>query len=242
MTEKTILTRYAEDHFIHGHTLSSWIVDYVDFEESLAVGSIAQEELAHAATLLGLLGQDAVGRDQFVYERPPSEWWPSRLVLAEDCNWSATVLRGLLIASTGTLLSHELLSQNDEQVRTAATTVLAEQELHLAHWESWVRLIGSNPRTREEFGKRGADLLPLARDLFGAAPGMPTGPVRQRLYETWLAKLTPLFNEAGLDITVLGAEPQPRSIGSEQEQLKCVLDTVRALRVGPNDGVRGVYR
>ncbi|MFF5988767.1 Phenylacetic acid catabolic protein [Prauserella flavalba] len=242
MNEPEIFLRYAEDQFLHGHLLSSWIVDYVDLEVSLAVGSIAQEELAHAATLLGLAGQDRTDRDRFVYERPLSEWWPSRLVVADDRDWPSTVLRGLLVASAGMLLSRGLTEHSDEQVRQATSTMLAEQELHRTHWTSWVRLLGGDARTRDDFGKRGADLLPLAGDLFGAAPGMPAGPVRRRLHESWLAELGPLLAAADLDVALLGAAPRPRVAGSEQAQLGRTLGTVRSLRVGPDDGVRAVYR
>lgn len=240
--EQQMFLRYAEDQFLHGHLLSSWIVDYIDLEVSLAVGSIAQEELAHAALLLELAGEDADGRDRFIYERPLAEWWPSRLVVASERDWPATVLRGLLIASAGMLLSRELGDDGTPRVREAAATMRAEQELHVTHWTAWVRLLSGDTRTRDEFIKRGTDVLPLAQDLFGAAPGMPAAPVRDRIHESFVAQLHPVLDAAGLDATLLGAQPAARIAGREQPELGKTLGTVRALRGGPDDGVRGVYR
>ena len=53
-----LLRRWADDLFLHGHDLTRWITDYVDIEESMAVGSMSQEELAHGATLLEFAGDD----------------------------------------------------------------------------------------------------------------------------------------------------------------------------------------
>jgi 1,2-phenylacetyl-CoA epoxidase catalytic subunit len=236
------LRRYAEDQFLHGHLLSSWIVDYIDLEESLAVGSIAQEDLAHAALLIELAGEDAAGRDRFIYERPLARWWPSRLVVAGERDWPATVLRGLLVASAGLLLSRELAGAGPPRVGQAAATMRAEQELHLTHWAAWVRLLGDDPRTREELRTRASGVLPLARDLFGAAPGMPAAPVRHRLHAALAEQLHPLLDRAGLDASLLGAQPTARTAGDAQPGLARTLATVRALRVGPDDGVRAVYR
>jgi 1,2-phenylacetyl-CoA epoxidase catalytic subunit len=240
--EQQMLFRYAEDQFLHGHLLSSWIVDYIDLEESLAVGSIAQEDLAHAALLMELAGEDATGRDWFVYERPLAQWWPSRLVAAGERDWPATVLRGLLVASAGLLLSGNLGETGPPRIRQAATTMLAEQELHLTHWATWARLLSGDTRTHDQLVKCGTGVLPLAQDLFGAAPGMPAAPVLARMYESFVARLRPVLDAASLDVSLLGTEPTARIAGSEQPELGRTLGTVRALRVGPDDGVRAVYR
>lgn len=242
ISERDMFLRYAEDQFLHGHLLSSWIVDYIDLEESLAVGSIAQEELAHAALLVELAGEDTVGRDRFIYERPLAEWWPSRLVVASERNWPATVLRGLLVASAGVRLSRELSDAGTPPVRGAAETMRAEQELHVTHWTTWVRLLSSGAGTRDELIKRGSDVLPLARDLFGTAPGLPSAQECSRRHEAFVAQVRPVLDAAGLDTSLLGEQPLVRIAGSEQPELDKTLGVVRALRVGPDDGVRGVYR
>jgi 1,2-phenylacetyl-CoA epoxidase catalytic subunit len=234
--------RYAEDQFLHGHLLASLIVDYIDLEESLAVGSIAQEELAHAALLLELAGEDTAGRDGFIYERPLAEWWPSRLVVTSERDWPATVLRGLLVASAGMVLTQELGNHDMPQVRQAAETMRAEQGLHVTHWTAWVRLLSGSAGIREEFMKCGSRVLPLAQDVFGSAPDMPSASVCSRLHESFVAQVRPVLDAADLDASMLGEQPAARTAGSTQPELGKTLGTVRALRVSPDDGVRGVYR
>ena len=80
-----LLPRFADDLFLHGHDLTGWITDYVDIEESMAIGSMAQEELAHAATLLEFAGDDPVQRDWRLFVRPVDAWAPAALVTRSVC-------------------------------------------------------------------------------------------------------------------------------------------------------------
>ena len=84
-----LVESWAEDLFLHGHDLARWITDYVDLEESLAVGSMSQEDLAHAATLWAGLGHDSEWRDEKVYRSDPSSWRPSRLCTSRLLEWPA---------------------------------------------------------------------------------------------------------------------------------------------------------
>ena len=40
MNASGMVLAFADDLFLHGHHLPRWVTDYVDIEESLAVGSI----------------------------------------------------------------------------------------------------------------------------------------------------------------------------------------------------------
>ena len=51
--ESSLVLAWCDDLSLQSHQLSKWITDYFDLEESLAVGSIAQELLAHSAALMG---------------------------------------------------------------------------------------------------------------------------------------------------------------------------------------------
>jgi hypothetical protein len=236
------LLRCAEDQFLHGHLLSGRIVDYVDFEESLAVGSIAQEQLAHAALLIEFAGYDVDGRDDLVYERPLGEWWPSGLLAAELTGWPSTVVRSLLIGVAGLVWTRSIMDGARPLVLAASRAMLAEQELHVTHWSTWVRLLAGDPRTRAEIRDCCAAVVPLARDVVGDAPGMPTESVRQRLHLAFTSGLGRVLPLVELSPDLLGPAPEPRMSGADQPRIGGIVDTVRMLRVGPADGVRAVYR
>src|SRR5437867_3120062 len=131
----------ATDSLIHGELLSMWIIDYVDLEESLAVGSIAQEEYAHAATLFLAAGLDDAARDRYVYEAPLEEWRPARLVGSRLHDWPSTVVRGLLLAHAGIVRAEAMLASDEPQLRSAGGVFRAEYELHARHWSRWIAIL-----------------------------------------------------------------------------------------------------
>lgn len=242
MASRDELVRAAEDHFLHGHFLAAWITDYVDLEESLAVGSLAQEELAHAATVLELAGHDAAERDRFVFERPLDEWWPTRLLAHKLHDWPATVIRGLLLATAATVRSRWLLTSSEAVLRDAAAVMLAEQELHVTHWSRWLHVLGSSERTHEEMRHRVGVVLPLAADLFSASHGVAENETRAGLRREWLDHTAPVLERAGLPTDGFDRDPIPRSSADRQPELVETFSQVRALRIGGDDGVRGMYR
>src|SRR5439155_15983405 len=130
-------------------------------EESLAVGSIAQEELAHAATLMEFAGLTDEGRDAFIYERPADAWQPSALMAHRLSDWPATVLRGYLLASVGEVGSALLSLNRKPELQSAGHVIAAEQRLHVTHWEHWVKMLGRDERTGDDLRARAAVVLPL---------------------------------------------------------------------------------
>lgn len=231
----------AEDHFLHGHLLGSWVVDYIDLEESLAVGSVAQEELAHAATYLSLDGLDEAGRDDFVYERPVETWHPTRLLTHRLHDWPATVVRGVLLSHAALLRAEVLCGSDSEPVRAAGAVIAAEQQLHVTHWQRWARLLSGDPRTASEFDHRAAVVVPLGRDVFGRV--RPVDPASgRRLHQSWAQRVASAFDDQQMVAQALGDEPLTRGAASGHAELVEVFDEIRGIRFGPDDGVRGLYR
>lgn len=233
------LLRVAEDRFLHGHLLGRWITDYVDLEESLAVGSISQEELAHAATLMEFAGLDVEGRDAFIFERPVEEWRPSALVAHRLHDWPAAVLRGYLLASVGEVGSVLLSHARRPELQSAGQVIAAEQRLHVTHWARWVTMLGQDARTSDEFRARAAEVLPLARDVFGVpAFDEASG---QAAHSAWVDAVTGPLSAVGIPVEALGSTPAPRG-GLDGSELADILGDIRSQRVGAGDGVRGLYR
>jgi 1,2-phenylacetyl-CoA epoxidase catalytic subunit len=233
------LLRVAEDRFLHGHLLGRWITDYVDLEESLAVGSISQEEMAHAATLMEFAGLDDAGRDAFIFERPLADWQPTALVAHRLHDWPAAVLRGYLLASVGEVGSVLLSHARRPELQSAGQVIAAEQRLHVTHWERWITMLGRDARTGDELRARAAEVLPLAADVFGTpAFDQANG---EAAHAAWVDSVTGPLAAVGISVDALGRTATPRGAlgGSE---LADILGDVQALRVGAGDGVRGLYR
>src|SRR5581483_9756459 len=151
MTACATALAWSDDLYLHGHHLSRWVVDYVDIEESLAVGSIAQEDLAHAAALHELAGVDIDGRDWRIYYRPVERWWPSRLLAAPSDDWPTTVARAFLFSVAAGLMVEQLQRSALPAVRDTAAVMAAEQRLHVMHWERWVDIFARDVQTRGRF-------------------------------------------------------------------------------------------
>jgi 1,2-phenylacetyl-CoA epoxidase catalytic subunit len=170
------LLRYADDLYLHGHDLVRWITDYVDLEESLAVGSMTQEELSHAAALLAATGADVVDRDTRYFVRPVEEWAPPQLLCEPATTWPDTVVRSLLFSEATAALVDRLRRVEDDAVRATAEVIAAEQSLHVRHWHRWLRILVRDRRTGDDLLAALHSRAAMCADLFSPAPGDPGQP------------------------------------------------------------------
>ncbi|MFC4592017.1 Phenylacetic acid catabolic protein [Sphaerisporangium corydalis] len=160
----------ADDLFVLGNRLGERIVDYIDLEESLAVGSIGQEALAHAGTILVLSGFDQPAADAWFFDRPQGRWRVSRAI-ERLTDWPSTVACGLVIAAAVTVLAERTVAvEPGEGWLPAITAVRDEQLVHLDHWRRWARALAAFPETRAEFARAYAEVTERAGDMFGARP------------------------------------------------------------------------
>lgn len=130
----------ADDLFVLGNRLGERIVDYIDLEESLAVGSIGQEALAHAETILVLSGFDQSAADARFFERPQEQWQVSR-VIGGLADWPSTVACSLVISAAVTVLAEQHAG-----VEPAITAIHDEQLVHLDHWRRWAGRLPPGPK------------------------------------------------------------------------------------------------
>ncbi|MEU5119251.1 Phenylacetic acid catabolic protein [Streptomyces asoensis] len=199
----------ADDLFVLGNRLGERIVDYIDLEESLAVGSIGQEALAHAETVLALHGFDEAAADAHFFDRPQSRWQVSRVTgLLGD--WPSTVACALVVSAAVTVLAEESAAYGP-----AIAAVRDEQLVHLDHWRRWARALAAWPETREEFARAYAEVTHHAGDLFGAAPDdTPAGAADASATAARLhARLAALVGDSGGPGSRLPHQPVPREAG-----------------------------
>ena len=226
---------WAEDLFLHGHDLARWITDYVDLEESLAVGSMSQEGLAHAANLWAALGHDSEWRDHKVYRSEPAEWGPSALCATRLLDWPATVVRGLLVAE-GALTLLDRLESQVESLRHVAAVLAAEQRLHAHHWQRWVRVLGHDPATTDDFVKVLAAGCGAASDLFGAlsTSSFTDDALLGELHVQWVTRVRAAIAAGGVEIPEMPSR-SPRKQMEEHAPLAAILDGIRGVRTAHPD-------
>ncbi|MFI7407034.1 Phenylacetic acid catabolic protein [Streptomyces sp. NPDC049541] len=207
----------AEDLFVLGNRLGERIVDYIDLEESLAVGSIGQEALAHAETILTLHAFDASAADAHFFERPQEQWRVSR-VIGRLGDWPSTVVCGLVIAAAVSVLAE---GRADDEPAFAA--IRDEQLVHLDHWRRWARALAAWPETSDEFTRAFTEVTHCAGDLFGAGP-------QDAVTDALHARLAALVGDSGVPGSRLPHLPVPRAAGTGGSVLSDCLARGRLVR------------
>lgn len=248
MIHAPLVVAWCDDLFLQGHQLARWITDYVDLEESLAMGSVAQEHLAHAAALLGACEMSDDERDAHVYERPAAQWFPSALSFLPRQDWPATVAHALLLNQGLLVLRGHVQLPDKPRVQQLAEIIRAEQDLHARHWARWVRVFASDPALAEEFTDRLNTAAGLAVDLFGFPLG-DDGPdalvgntAPAAMQREWAAATSAVLEEGGIAAPALPDTPQARLPGDTREALAHVISELRWAR-GPGGSNRyEVYR
>lgn len=219
---REFLLGWGDDLFLHGHHLSGWIVDYVDLEESLAVGSLAQEELGHARELLEFAGVAGPDVDDRLFDRPAVEWAPSLLACTPRSDFPATVAASLLIA-VATDVVVTALGRCEGAARLAGV-LAAEQRLHVLHWCGWARALTRDEGTRDGFVVALHESARASADLFDAAD-----PDAVALHAGWAERVAELLASSGCPPVALPA-PRPRRIGEHADLVGPVLRDLTAVR------------
>ena len=88
----------ADDEFVIGFSDSEWTGIAPILEEDVAISSLAQDELGHAAALYGLLAELDRRRDAdaIAYDREPDEYRHARLLDHGRGDWAMTIARRYL--------------------------------------------------------------------------------------------------------------------------------------------------
>jgi 1,2-phenylacetyl-CoA epoxidase catalytic subunit len=238
---------FADDLFLHGHHLPRWVTDYVDIEESLAVGSIAQEELAHAAALYELAGISTTERDWWIFERPVEQWHPSRLTVPPVDDWAMAVARGFLFTAAVQIFLSQL-QRAAEHIRAVAAVMAAEQDLHRMHWDRWVTILSRDKDTADVFSDALTAMAGRSGDLFGEpawrhdqALAVEAPLDLQAAHDMWVRSVHARLRALRGPEISLAALPSPRLPGGDPGALAEVLRGVRAVRSAYPDRVYPVH-
>lgn len=233
---------WTDDLFLHSQQLIRWVTDYVDLEESLAIGSVAQEELAHCNAVLEQSGCTPEERDWRIYTREPNNWFPSRLVLWAADDWPATVARGFLLTHASLVAVAWLEERAGERLRKTAGVIGAEQQLHARHWRRWVDILNREPEEAELFGGYLAETAALCGDFFGFPSGRGASLDPGGMHRAFLDAVGKELVELGVAVPALPVEAVGRTPGGVGPALAGHLAVVRKVRNDHPERVYGIYR
>ena len=217
------LLRIADSALVLAQRLAEWSGKAPVTEEDIALSNMALDLLGQARGLLTRAGRDqGFDEDQLAFLRDERDF--RNLTMVELPNgpngqgdFAFTVLRNAMMASWFRTLWQHLAQSGDEVVAGVAAKAAKEARYHEEHAHDWVLRLGGGTEASAARLKAALGTLWLytpelfdddAVDEAAAASGL--GPRFSALREPWMATMTALFEEAGLDMP---AERKFRSEG-----------------------------
>jgi ring-1,2-phenylacetyl-CoA epoxidase subunit PaaC len=202
-----LLRSIADDEFVIGFSDSEWTGIAPLLEEDVAMSSLAQDELGHAAALYGLLG-DLLGTDPdaLAYDREPEAYRHCRLLDHGRGDWAMTIARRYLYDTSDAVRLEALGSGTWAPLAELVGKLIREERYHRMHAGAWLdRLARDDGEARArllaalgELGPDGATVFtPLPDEPGLLEAGILAAPMAE-LEARWRASIGPVF--AALDL------------------------------------------
>jgi ring-1,2-phenylacetyl-CoA epoxidase subunit PaaC len=211
-----LLWTMADDEFVVGFSDSEWTGIAPLLEEDVAMSSLAQDELGHAAALYGLLaeltGRDA---DALAYDRAPGAYRHARLLDHGRGDWAMTIARRYLYETADAVRLEALVDGTYGPLAQLARKLVREERYHLMHIGSWFGRLADTPgepRDRLEAAlavlatDAGTVLTPLDGEAALVEAGVLAAPMSE-LDTRWRSIIGPVFAGHGLTAPPPAARP-----------------------------------
>ncbi len=202
-----LLLSMADDEFVIGFSDSEWTGIAPLLEEDVAMSSIAQDELGHAAALYGLLaGLLDTNADAIAYDREPDEYRHCRLLDHGRGDWAMTIARRFLYDTADTVRLEAAAAGSWPPLAELVGKLIREERYHRMHAEVWLdRLARSDGEPRARLLAALEELAPDAATVFTPLSGEPAlleagileGPSAE-LEGRWRATIEPTFESLDL--------------------------------------------
>jgi ring-1,2-phenylacetyl-CoA epoxidase subunit PaaC len=197
----------ADDEFVIGFSDSEWTGIAPLLEEDVAMSSLAQDEIGHAAALYGLLGAlTGTDADALAYDREPDAYRHCRLLDHGRGDWAMTIARRFLYDSADAIRLEALIDGSWAPLAELVAKLIREERYHRMHAGAWLdRLARNDGEPRDRLLVALAELAPDAATVFTPLPGEPAlleagilvAPMTE-LERRWRASIAPTF--ARLDL------------------------------------------
>jgi ring-1,2-phenylacetyl-CoA epoxidase subunit PaaC len=205
-----LLRSMADDEFVIGFSDSEWTGIAPQLEEDVAMSSLSQDELGHAAALYELLAAvvgDGADPDALAYDRQPDAYRHARLLDHGRGDWAMTMARRYLYETADAVRLEALVGGDWAPLAELVGKLVREERYHTMHVTTWLeRLAGSGGgEGRERLLAALAALGPDAGTVFAPLPGEATlvsaGILARPMAELerdWRARLAPVFDRLAM--------------------------------------------
>lgn len=204
-----ILRSMADDEFVIGFSDSEWTGIAPLLEEDVAMSSLAQDELGHAAALYGLLGElTGEDPDALAYDREPNAYRHCRLLDHGRGDWAMTIARRYLYDTADGVRLQALTAGSWAPLADLVGKLVREERYHQMHAAVWLdRLARGGDEPRARLLSALATLGPDAATVFTPLPdepalvegGIMAAPMAE-LERRWRTSIEPTF--AALDLAM----------------------------------------
>ena len=212
-----LLLSMADDEFVIGFSDSEWTGIAPLLEEDVAMSSLAQDELGHAAALYGLLGElTGTDPDAIAYDREPAEYRHCRLLDHGRGDWAMTIARRFLYDSADVIRLETLAAGSWKPLTELVAKLVREERYHRMHAGAWLdRLARSNGEPRDRLLAALAELAPDAATVFTPLDdevelldaGILDAPMVE-LEDRWRASIAPVFANLDLPMPPPARDPE----------------------------------
>ena len=167
-----LLRSMADDEFVIGFSDSEWTGIAPLLEEDVAMSSLAQDELGHAAALFELLGElTGVDPDVLAYDRQPADYRHCRLLDHGRGDWAMTIARRFLYDTADGIRLDALIGGSWDPLADLAGKLVREERYHVMHATVWLdRLAHGGEDARSRLRAALTTLGPDAATVFTALP------------------------------------------------------------------------
>ena len=212
-----LLRSMADDEFVLGYSDSEWTGIAPLLEEDVAMSSLSQDELGHAAALFGLLGE-LVGSDAdaLAYDREPGEYRHARLLDHGRGDWAQTIARRYLYETADDVRLDALDGGSWSPLADLVAKIRREERYHLMHVGVWLdRLARADGEPRDRLSAALERLGPDAGTVFTPLPGEAAlveagildAPMAE-LERRWRDRVGPTLRDLGLPALPPTARPE----------------------------------
>ena len=204
-----LILSMADDEFVIGFSDSEWTGIAPLLEEDVAMSSLAQDELGHAAALYALLAEvraDGRDADAIAYDRQPDEYRHARLLDHGRGDWAMAIARRFLYDTADGARLEGLAGSSFVPLRELVDKIRREERYHVMHATAWLDRLGERegePRARllAALDVLAPDAATVFTPLEGEASLVDAGILAEplaALEARWRATITPAFVLLGL--------------------------------------------
>jgi ring-1,2-phenylacetyl-CoA epoxidase subunit PaaC len=202
-----LLLSMADDELVIGFSDSEWTGIAPLLEEDIAMSSLSQDELGHAAALYDLLAS-VIGsdRDAIAYDREPDAYRHARLLDHGRGDWAMTIARRVLYETADAVRLEALVGGSWAPLAELVGKIRREERYHAMHISAWLdRLANAGGEARDRLVAALTVLGPDAGTVFAPIEGETAlvgagilGAPMIVLERRWRASIDPTFARLGL--------------------------------------------